>query len=167
MKWSRPKWIGQVQIVIHFGRKLQFGPDQFILVMTISFWSWPNHYGQVQTNLVRQKPFWTNQNCFGPIEGQGIKKLMVMIVTFHFEPLLVVLCRKSYRLKQITQILVCNEYQRNATYREENVRKRKKNVLFGRKRSVKRGKNAIKGEEGVRKRKKNVLFGRERPSLSR
>ena len=65
MNWSGPnsdylpKWI-------------TFGPDQFILVMTISFWLWPNHYGQVQINLVRLKPFWTNQNCFGHIEGQGI-----------------------------------------------------------------------------------------------
>ena len=73
MKWSRPKWIGQVQIVIFKGRNSQFGPDQFILVMTISFWSWPNHYGQVQINLVRPKPFWTDQNCFGHIEGQGIR----------------------------------------------------------------------------------------------
>ena len=72
MKWSRPKWICQVQIVIHFSRKSQFGPDQFILVATISFWSWPNHYGQVQINLVRPKPFCTDQNCFGHIEGQGI-----------------------------------------------------------------------------------------------
>ena len=40
--------------------------------MTISFWSRPNHYGQVQINLVRPKPFWTDQNCFGHIEGQGI-----------------------------------------------------------------------------------------------
>ena len=23
------------------------------------FWSWPYHYGQVQINLVRPKPFWT------------------------------------------------------------------------------------------------------------
>ena len=66
MNWSGPncdflpKWI-------------TFGPDQFILVVTISFWSWPNHYGQVQINLVRPKPFWTDQNCFGHIEGQGIK----------------------------------------------------------------------------------------------
>ena len=51
---------------------LQFGRDQFILVVTISFWSRPNHYGQVQINLVRPKPFWTDQNCFGDIEGQGI-----------------------------------------------------------------------------------------------
>ena len=42
--------------------------------MTISFWSWPNHYGQVQINLVRPKPFWTDQNCFGHIEGQGINE---------------------------------------------------------------------------------------------
>ena len=67
MKWSRPKWIGQVQM-------------WFILVenhnldLTNSFWSWPNHYGQVQINLVRPKPFWTNQNCFGRIEGQGISR---------------------------------------------------------------------------------------------
>ena len=58
--------------VIHFGRKSRFGPDQFILVVTISFWSRPNNYGQVQINLVRPKPFWTNQNSFGHIEGQGI-----------------------------------------------------------------------------------------------
>ena len=65
MNWSGPN-------VIHFGRKSQFGPDQFILVATISFWSRPNHYGQVQINLVRPKPFWTNKNCFGHIEGHGI-----------------------------------------------------------------------------------------------
>ena len=70
MNWSSsncdflPKWI-------------KFGPDQFILVVTISFWSWPNHYGQVQINLVRPKPFWTNQNCFGYIEGQGISFLPI------------------------------------------------------------------------------------------
>ena len=58
MNWSGPN-------VIHFGRKSQFGPDQFILVVTILFWS--NHYGQVQINLVRPKPFWTEQ------KGQGIR----------------------------------------------------------------------------------------------
>ena len=64
MNWSGsncnflPKWI-------------TFGPDQFILVMTISFWSWPDHYGQVQISLVKPKPFWTDQICFGHIEGQG------------------------------------------------------------------------------------------------
>ena len=66
MNWSGPN-------VIHFGRKSQFGPDQFILVVTISFWSRTNHYGQVQINLVRRKPFWNDQNCFGQIEGQGIR----------------------------------------------------------------------------------------------
>jgi hypothetical protein len=65
MIWSWPKWIGQVQM-------------WFILVenhdldLTISFWLRPNHYGQVQINLVRPKSFWTDQNCFGHIEGQGI-----------------------------------------------------------------------------------------------
>ena len=70
--WSRPKWNGRDQnemvttkmnwsgpFVIHFCRKSPFGPDQFILVMTISFWSWPNHYSQVQINLVRPNQFWT------------------------------------------------------------------------------------------------------------
>ena len=57
MNWSCPN-------EIHFGRKSWYGPDQFILVVTISFWSRPNHYGQFQINLVSPKPFWTNQNCF-------------------------------------------------------------------------------------------------------
>ena len=42
------------------------------LVVTISFWSRPNHYGQVQINSVRPKPFWIDPECFGHIEGQGI-----------------------------------------------------------------------------------------------
>ena len=65
MNWSGPN-------LIHFGRKSRFGPDQFILVVTISFWLRPNHYGQVQINFVRPKPFWTHQICFDHIEGQGI-----------------------------------------------------------------------------------------------
>ena len=52
MNWSGPD-------VIHLGRKSQFGPDQFVLVVTISFWSRPNPYGQVQIN-------WSEQNHFGP-----------------------------------------------------------------------------------------------------
>merc|ERR1712110_80839 len=44
------------------------------------------------------------------------------------------------------------------TNRQESVRKRKKNVLFGRKRSVKKRKLAIKKKESVRKRKKSALF---------
>ena len=63
MKWSRPKWIGLVQIEIHFGRKSWFGPDQFILVMTISFWSRPNDYGHI---MVKSKSIWSDQNHFGP-----------------------------------------------------------------------------------------------------
>ena len=63
--------------VINFGRKSQFGPDQFILVVTISFWLSSNHFGQVQINLVRLKPFWTDQNCFGHIEGQDIQAYLV------------------------------------------------------------------------------------------
>ena len=70
-------WSGQN--VIHLGRKSQFGPDQFILVVTISFRLRPNHYGQVQINLVRPKPFWTDQNCFGHIEGQGIRTIFIVL----------------------------------------------------------------------------------------
>ena len=54
----------------------QFGPDQFILVVTIFIMVMKNHYGQVQINLVRPKPFWTDQNSFGHIEGQGIGQLI-------------------------------------------------------------------------------------------
>ena len=61
MNWSGPN-------VIHFGRKSH-------LDLPNSFWSRPNHYGQVQINLVRPKQFWTDQNCFGHIEGQGISFL--------------------------------------------------------------------------------------------
>ena len=67
--WSRPKWIGLVQIVI-------FYQNESHLDLTISFCSWPNHYGQVQINLVRPKPFWIDQNCFGHIEGQDIITLL-------------------------------------------------------------------------------------------
>ena len=76
MVMTKMNWLGPN--VIHFGRKSQFGPDQFILVMTISFWYRPNHYGQVQINLVRPRQFWTNQNCFGHIEGQGMKELILI-----------------------------------------------------------------------------------------
>ena len=66
MNWSGPN-------VIHFGRKSQFGPYQFILVVTKSLWSTPNQFGQT-------KPFWTDQNCFGHIEGLGI---IVLIKVFN------------------------------------------------------------------------------------
>ena len=71
MNWSGPNFLP---------KWITFGPDQFILVVTISFWSWPNHYGQVQINSVRPKPFWTDQNCFGPIEGQGIRKVWMISI---------------------------------------------------------------------------------------
>ena len=70
MVTTKINWSGHN--VIHFGRESQFGPNKFILVVTISFWLTPNHYGQVQIILVRPKLFWTDQNCFGHTEGQGI-----------------------------------------------------------------------------------------------
>ena len=72
MVMTKMNWSGSNVFVI--GRKSKFGPDQFILVVTISFWSRPNHYGRVQIILVGPKPFWTDQNYFGHIEGQGIRK---------------------------------------------------------------------------------------------
>ena len=45
-------------------------------------WSRPNHYGQVQINLVRPKPFWTDQNCFGHIEGQGSNVFAIRLKKF-------------------------------------------------------------------------------------
>ena len=59
MKWSRPKWIGQVQ-------------TWFILVenhnldLTNSFWSWPFHFGHDQIIMVKSKSIWSDQNHFGP-----------------------------------------------------------------------------------------------------
>ena len=52
MNWSGPN-------VIHFGRKSQFGPEQFILVVTISFC-------HNQIIMVKSKSIWSDQNHFGP-----------------------------------------------------------------------------------------------------
>ena len=74
-----------------------FGPDQFILVVTISFGSWPNHYwlwsssnqfGQTKTILDRP-------NCFGHIEGQGIKGYFYLKFSFSISGILAV-----YRFSQ-------------------------------------------------------------------
>ena len=73
MKLSQPKRIGQVQIVIFYQNESQFGPDHFILVVT-------KLSCQVQINLVTPKPFWTDQNCFGHIEGQGISDLLLTVI---------------------------------------------------------------------------------------
>ena len=39
----------------------------------------PNWFGLDHNDLVRPKPFWTDQNCFGHIEGQGIKSFSITI----------------------------------------------------------------------------------------
>ena len=96
MVTAKTNWTGSN--VIQFGRKSQFGPDQFILVVTISFWSRPNHYGQVQINLVRPKPFWTNQNCFGHIEGQGTNENSLKLDDF--ELLTMVTSKMSFKPQQ-------------------------------------------------------------------
>ena len=59
MKWSRSKWIGQVQM-------------WFILVenhnldLTNSFWSWPFHLGWDQIIMIESKSIRSDQNHFGP-----------------------------------------------------------------------------------------------------
>ena len=59
MKWSRPKWIGQVQIVI-------FYQNESHLDLTNSCWSWPFHFGCDQIIMVKSKSIWSDQNHFGP-----------------------------------------------------------------------------------------------------
>ena len=54
MNWSGPN-------AIHFGRKSQCGPDQFILVETKSLWSSLNQFGQTETILDRPKLFWSHR----------------------------------------------------------------------------------------------------------
>ena len=57
--WSGPN-------VIHFGRKYQFGPDQFILVVSISFCQdqitmVKSKFGQTKTILDQPKLFWSHR----------------------------------------------------------------------------------------------------------
>ena len=47
--------------MIHFGRKSQFGPDQFILFVTKSLWSSPNQFGRTKTILDQPKLFWSHR----------------------------------------------------------------------------------------------------------
>ena len=74
------KWNGHDQNEL-FRSKLWFSTKMnHNLDLTNSFWSRPNHFGQVQINLVRPEPFWTDQNCFGHIEGQGISFMYLVSV---------------------------------------------------------------------------------------
>ena len=79
MNWSGPN-------VIHFGRKSQFGPDHFILVVTKSLWSSPNQFGQTKTILDQPKLFWSHRRtrhyCLTYIEldiGTNLLKKMVKL----------------------------------------------------------------------------------------
>ena len=60
MNWSSPNCDFQPRGITIWTWPIHFGRNHFILVET----------GQVQINLVRPKPFWTGQNCFGHIEGR-------------------------------------------------------------------------------------------------
>ena len=48
-------------IVIFYQNESQFGPDQFILVVTKSLWSSPNKFGPTKTILDRPKLFWSDR----------------------------------------------------------------------------------------------------------
>ena len=76
MNWSGPN-------CDFLPKLITFGPDHFILVVTISFWLWPFHYCKVQINLLRPKPFWTDLICFGHIEGQGIRHPILFLFLFY------------------------------------------------------------------------------------
>ena len=98
MKWSWPKWIGRDQSELVSSKLWFLLVKNHNLDLTNSFWSWPFHFGhdqiimvKSQINLVRPKPFWTDQNCVGHIEGQGINlkvlkecSLMTSIVFWPF-----------------------------------------------------------------------------------
>ena len=79
MKCSRPKWIGQVQIVI-------FDFENHNLDLTNSFWSRPFHFGRDQIIMVKSKSIWSDQNHFGHIEGQGIRLIFIwkIVITLVF-----------------------------------------------------------------------------------
>ena len=69
MNWSGPNCDFLPNWITIWTWPIHFGCDHFILVVTKSLWS-------SQINLVRPKPFWTDRNCFGHIEGQGISAVI-------------------------------------------------------------------------------------------
>ena len=62
MKWSGPKWIGQIQIVIFYQNESHLG-------LTNSFWSWPFHFGHDQIIMVKSKSIWSDQTYFVPTKS--------------------------------------------------------------------------------------------------
>ena len=76
MIWSRPKWNCQdqnelVRSKLWFSTKINH------------IWTWPFYFGRDQIIMVRPKPFWTDQNFFGHIEGQGINLQMRLKTCLH------------------------------------------------------------------------------------
>ena len=51
------------------------GPNCDFLPKWITIWTWPIHFGCDQIIMVKSKSIWSDQNCFGHIEGQGIRPL--------------------------------------------------------------------------------------------
>ena len=54
MKWSRPKWIGQVQMWFILVKNHDFD-------LTNSFWLWPFHFGRDQIIMVKSKSIWSDK----------------------------------------------------------------------------------------------------------
>ena len=46
-----------------------------VLVGPKWFWSWPFHFGRDQIIMVKSKSIWSDQNCFGHTEGQGMSQV--------------------------------------------------------------------------------------------
>ena len=56
MKWSQPKWIGQIQIVI-------FYHNESHLDLTNSFWSWPKLFWSHRRTRLRQRILQQSDQC--------------------------------------------------------------------------------------------------------
>ena len=95
--------------------------------------------GQVQINLVRPKLFWTDQNCFGHIEGQGISVTVTISTQFpaigdDSQTTMIGLdLRKASREKTLTvqrtkQNQSYDSGERSKKYHEEKQKKKSKTV---------------------------------------
>ena len=72
-----------------------FGCVQIVLVRSKSFWSGPNHFGQVQiiffwTNFYNSdlsKMIWTRPKQIGPVQNDCYTTKMILTVQNHFVPI--------------------------------------------------------------------------------
>jgi hypothetical protein len=97
MIWSRPKWIGQVQMWFILAENhnldptnsfsswlFHFGGDQIIMVKSKSIWSYQNHFGHTKTILDRPKLFWTrhkyNWLCVQKMLNHGLNNRCFLLL---------------------------------------------------------------------------------------